>query len=65
MESFHHGYQHHLPKLDTIEEMIIARAYPVTKPWRCQNGILGYNKDAMNIKQGIQWLVSSLPSHVY
>ena len=64
MDPYRDGFPHHLPKLSEIEEMLIARVYPVMKTYRLKGGTIGYKGDVLNIEQDIGGLVSSLPQRI-
>eukprot|EP00957_Ditylum_brightwellii_P062286 4726236-Ditylum_brightwellii.AAC.1 len=62
MDPFANGYPYHLSKLTKIEEMLIARNYPVMWTYHLQGETVRYNGNVLNIKKEIQGLVSSLPA---
>eukprot|EP00957_Ditylum_brightwellii_P203015 15332872-Ditylum_brightwellii.AAC.2 len=54
MDLFANGYPHHLSKFTQIEEMLIARVYPVMKTYWLQSGTVGCKGNGLNIEEEIQ-----------
>ena len=53
-----------LQDLTKVEEMLIARAFPITYVYRDQGGQRGYKGHFLNLPQDVQGFSNSLPTSV-
>ena len=51
-----------LPKLNSIEEMLIARVHPFMRVYRLESGVLGYKGGIANLEQDTLSFINQLPS---
>ena len=54
----------HLPRLSTVEEMIVSLVCPVMKAYRLKGGMLGYKGNVINFSQDVVEFAKSLPRRV-
>ena len=53
-----------LQGLSEVEELLIARAFPIMSIYRKHGGQRGYNGHVLNLSQDIQGFLNSLPANV-
>ena len=53
-----------LQGLSEVEELLIARAFPIMSIYRKHGGQRGYNGHVLNLPQDIQGFLNSLPANM-
>eukprot|EP00957_Ditylum_brightwellii_P133738 10197260-Ditylum_brightwellii.AAC.1 len=64
MDPCQEEFQHHLPKISKIKEMLTACVYPMMKTYWLKGSMIHYKGGDLSIEQDICGSLSSLPQRI-